>query len=212
VPARGGEVGASLDGHGTSGVAAVVLAAGSGSRFIGDAHKLLSPFRGRPLVAWAVSAATAADLDEVVVVAGAVDLAEVVGDATLLVNHDWADGQASSLHVALDWCDRQGHRSAVVGLGDQPLVPAPAWRTVATAAGGPIIAATYGGRRRNPVRLDRVVWPLLPVDGDEGARALMRSRPDLVTEVPCEGDPFDVDTSTDLQRLLASPEGGQARR
>lgn len=187
-----------------------MLAAGGGSRYAGGGHKLLAPFRGRPLVAWAVTAAAGAGLDELVVVTGAVDLAAAVadapggdpggGDLTLLHNPGWANGQASSLRVALDWCGRQGHGAAVVGLGDQPLVPSSAWAAVARAPGGPIVAATYGGQRRNPVRLDRDVWPLLPVDGDEGARALMRRRPELVGEVACDGDPFDVDRVEDLAR------------
>ncbi|MGH9087277.1 MAG: nucleotidyltransferase family protein [Acidimicrobiales bacterium] len=183
--------------------AAVVLAAGGGSRFAGDGHKLLAPFRGRPLVAWAVAAAAEAGLDEVVVVSGAVDLTGALpaGEVTLLDNPDWADGQATSLGVALDWCGRQGHGSAVVGLGDQPLVPASAWRAVARAPGGPVVAASYSGQRRNPVRLDQAVWGLLPVDGDEGARVLMRRRPELVHEVVCDGDPFDVDQVEDLSRL-----------
>lgn len=181
--------------------AAVVLAAGGGKRFAGASHKLLSEFRGRPLVQWSVEAALLAGLDETIVVSGAVDLAEVVPEAaTLLVNHHWAHGQAGSLRTAVDWARRQGHRALVVGLGDQPLVRAEDWAAVAAARDTPIAVATFGGRRRPPTRLASSVWDLLPVGGDEGARVVMAARPDLVTEVACSGEPADVDTVEDLSR------------
>ena len=152
-------------------------------------------------MSWAVGAAVAAGLDETIVVAGAADLSELVpDDVTLLVNHAWAEGQATSLRTAVDWADRQGHTAVVIGLGDQPLVPAEAWRTVADATGGPIVTATFSGKRRPPVRLERAVWDLLPAGGDEGARVLMAARPHLVTEVACPGEAADVDTVEDLAR------------
>jgi CTP:molybdopterin cytidylyltransferase MocA len=175
--------------------AAVVLAAGRGSRFGGDGHKLLAPFRGRPLVAWALDAASG--LDELIVVTGAVDLDDVVpAGARIVRNERWSGGQATSLAAAV--AAAAGHEAVVVGLGDQPLVPAEAWRLVAASTATPIAVATYGGARRNPVRLAAEVWHLLPVDGDEGARSLVRGRNDLVTEVACPGDPADVDTQEDL--------------
>jgi CTP:molybdopterin cytidylyltransferase MocA len=44
--------------------AAVVLAAGGGSRYAGPTHKLLADLRGQPVVLWAVQAALGASLDE----------------------------------------------------------------------------------------------------------------------------------------------------
>lgn len=188
-------------------VAAVILAAGAGTRFNRNEHgsdpgsKLLARTRGKPLVLWAIAPALEAELDELIVVSGAIDLRAVVPDGvTLLHNDDWARGQATSLRVALDWCARQGHLSAVVGAGDAPNLTAEAWRAVAAARGGPIVYATYHGRRGLPVRVDAEIWPILPISGDDGVASLAARRPELVTELACEGTPVDIDTREDLRR------------
>jgi CTP:molybdopterin cytidylyltransferase MocA len=176
----------------TPSVVAAILAAGAGSRFEGPTHKLLAPFRGRPLYEWAVQAATDAGLD-VVVVTGGVPL-EIDG-VRVVDNPRWADGIATSLQVAVA---AAGDADAVViGLADQPLIPAEAWRRVA-ATDAPVAVATYGGKRRNPVRLARSVWPLLPTTGDQGASVLWGKV--AVVEVACPGDPADVDRVEDLEQ------------
>ncbi|MFI5035101.1 MAG: NTP transferase domain-containing protein [Acidimicrobiales bacterium] len=187
--------------------AAVILAAGGGDRFNAanpDAlpgAKLLVVVRGRPLVAWALAPALEAGFDEVVVVDGAADLRGVVPESVTVVrNGDWRRGQASSLRVGLDWCEQRGHTRAVIGLGDLPGLTAAAWRAVRTAPAGPVVFATYAGRRGHPVRLDAEVWPLLPATGEEGARVLAREHPELVHEVACAGEAADVDTPEDLRR------------
>lgn len=180
--------------------AAVVLAAGGATRFHGPGHKLLVPFRGRPLVSWALAAAAGAGLNEVAVVVGPVDLGAVLPPGVhVITNADWASGQASSLQAALTWAGRQHHTAVVVGLGDQPLIPAEAWTAVASTD-SPIAVATFRGRRRPPVLLTQAVWPLLPTQGDEGARVLMSERPELVHEVACQGEPADIDDLEDLIR------------
>jgi CTP:molybdopterin cytidylyltransferase MocA len=148
-------------------------------------------------------------LDQTWVVAGAVDLAlagVVPPGVTVLRNDQWRDGQATSLQVAVAAARAVPEiESLVVGLGDQPLVAPAAWRAVASSQGRPIAVATYCGDRRNPVRIDRECWDLLPTAGDEGARLLVRERPELVMEVAVDamGDPVDIDTVADLERAEA---------
>ena len=181
-------------------VAAVVLAAGGGTRFDGATHKLLAPFRGRPLVTWAVASAVEAGLDETIVVTGALPLDDVLpAGVTLVASERWAEGQAHSLAAGWRAAAAAGHDAIVVGLGDQPLLEPDAWRRVA-ACDSPLAVATYDGRRGQPVRLGRSVWPDLPTEGDTGARALLARFPALVCEVACHGSPADIDTVEDLNR------------
>ena len=179
-----------------------MLAAGGGSRFATGpdaAHKLLAPWRGRSLVWTAAINAVDSGLTPVWVVTGAVDLsAHLPEGVVVLSNPAWAEGQATSLQVAVQAARASGLDALVIGLGDQPLISPQAWAAVG-ATDAPIAVATYDGHRRNPVRLGAAVWDLLPTAGDQGARVVINRRPDLVQEVPCQGDPADIDTREDLK-------------
>ena len=180
-------------------VVSVVLAAGAGSRFRGPGHKLDAAVGGRPVLERAVTAALTSGAGPVIVVTAGQVRTALHPSVVHVVNERWADGQVTSLHVGIAAAVELGATAVTVGLGDQPFISPDAWRAVA-AADVPIAVATYRGRRGHPVRLRHDVWDLLPVDGDEGARTLMRLRPDLVTAVPCDGSPIDIDTVEDLQR------------
>jgi CTP:molybdopterin cytidylyltransferase MocA len=176
--------------------AAVILAAGAGTRFEGDGPKLLTVVRGRRLIDWAVAHATEAALDDLIVVAGPVDL----GIDGAVANPRWEEGMSTSLQVAVRLADERGHDAVVVGLGDQPGILPSAWRAVAASTDKPVAIGVYeGGRRGHPVRLAREVWPLLPTTGSQAANTLLQGRPELVAEVACEGRPDDIDTVEDLK-------------
>jgi CTP:molybdopterin cytidylyltransferase MocA len=189
-----------------TGVSAIVLAAGGGSRFGGG--KLLAKLGGRPILGAVLHNLREAPVDETLVVVGAEAerLREICAHygVRTVANGEWERGQSTSVLAGLRAC---GGQAAVVLLGDQPFVGAGAVeRLVAAFANGAEVAvATYGGKRRNPVLFSREVWPLLEAElaGDEGARSVLRRHPELVVEVPCEGvgDPTDVDTREDLRRL-----------
>lgn len=182
---------------------AVVLAAGSGSRYGGPHHKLHAELPdGRSVAAHALAAAAASGIGPLLVVTGATTL-QLPDRAIEVPNPRWAEGQATSLQAAVAEADQRGAEAIVVGLADQPLVTPEAWRAVA-ASRSPIAVATYadsGDAPRNPVRLHRSVWPRLATDGDHGARDLIRLHPELVERVPCPGSADDVDRPQDLTRL-----------
>ena len=127
------------------GVAAVVLAAGAGVRFTGDRHKLLCEVGGVPLVRRAVDAALAADLDETIVVMGAVDLLEVLPEeVTVLHNEAWGAGPGHIVDRGGELCGSRGHRAVVFGCGDQPACrprPGPRWRRPTATSRWPTSAA-----------------------------------------------------------------------
>ena len=184
---------------------AVLLAAGAGSRFDGDGHKLDADLNGATVAEHAVRAALDADIGTAIVVTGAVApslpslRAEVAdGAISFVANPNWAEGQSTSLRSAVDIARARHAHAMVVGLADQPFVTAEDWRAVG-ASRSPIAVAEYDGRSRPPVRLHHSVWPLLPITGDHGARHLIRLRPQLVERVPCQGSDADIDTLEDLR-------------
>ncbi len=168
-------------------IGAVVLAAGSSSRFGSPKQRLLL---GE--VVPRVRQSTA--VGDLVVVLGAHDVAT---DARAVRCPDWANGPGASLRCGLaalpDGCE-----AAVIVLADGPdISPAAIDRVVAAwlEQGGEALAASYGGIRGHPVLLARALWPRIP---DEGARAI---EPLLVA---CDdlGDPGDVDTPDQLPARL----------
>lgn len=191
-----------------SGISAIVLAAGAGSRFGGG--KLLAEFEGRPLIEHSLETLKESPVEETVVVVGddVGNLREVCEpyEVRVVENPEWAEGQSTSVKAGLRALGT-GTRAAVVLLGDQPLVSAGAVERLVAAfeRGAKVAVATYGGERRNPVLFACEVWPMLleEISGDEGARSVLRRHADLVVEVPCDGvaDPADVDTAWDLERL-----------
>jgi nicotine blue oxidoreductase len=183
-------------------VGALVLAAGGGSRYLGPTHKLLAPYLGRPLIATTLDAVARASFDEAAVVTGAVDFSDVVPSGmVVLQNPDWAVGLSSSLRVGIAWCIERGHSAVVIGLGDTPGVPTSAWEAL-RRCDADVAVASFGAQLRPPVRLGAAMYSEIPTEGDVGARVLWH-RPGTV-EVPCEGDPRDIDTLSDLEQLEAS--------
>jgi CTP:molybdopterin cytidylyltransferase MocA len=173
----------------------IVLAAGAGRRLGRPKADLM--VAGERLVDRAVRVLSDSGCAEVVVVVRADTR---VDGAVVVVNSDPDRGMGSSLRLGL--AAASGDRAAIV-LVDNPGITADAVRRTLEVT-APIAVATYGGRRGHPVVINRPLWTSVAAlaEGEAGARAFLRKHPELVTEVPCAGDPADIDTVEDLARFL----------
>jgi CTP:molybdopterin cytidylyltransferase MocA len=184
-------------------VAGVLLAAGAGSRF--GQPKALVTLGGQTLAERGTGLLRAGGADPVLVVTGAAPVA--LDDVLTVHNPDWRTGMGSSLRAALRALADADAGAAVIALADQPLVgPEAVTRLIAAyRAGATVAVAAYEGKPRNPVLLAREHWPevIETATGDQGARAFLRTHPDLATLVECgdTGRPDDIDTPADLDRI-----------
>ncbi len=191
-----------------SDVAAIVLAAGRGTRF-GDEPKLLALLDGKPLVRHVAEAAAGTSVDPVLVVTGhrAAEVEAALAGLSLqfIRNPGYADGLSTSLKTGFAALP-PGAQAAVVLLGDMPLVGVSliealveAWLATRPAAVVPV----HEGRRGNPVLLSRSLAPEIDgLSGDVGAGLVLRRRSDVL-ELPVD-DPAvlqDVDTPHGLRAL-----------
>jgi molybdenum cofactor cytidylyltransferase len=191
---------------------ALLLAAGAGRRFGGP--KLLAPLRGRPLLLHALDLALgcAAVNAGLWVVTGA--HREAVGSclagapAALVHNPAWAQGMGGSIATGVAVLPADTNAvlllladQAALGMADIDRLCA-AWLA---HPGAPVAAAHRGGSGA-PAIFPRAWWPrLMALEGDLGARDLLRREPGLRTvAMPNAGK--DVDTAAQLARL-AHPEG-----
>ncbi|HEV8193794.1 MAG TPA: nucleotidyltransferase family protein [Ktedonobacterales bacterium] len=191
--------------------AAIVLAAGQSSRMGG--HKLLLPLGDRPLIAHAIAAACASSANPVIVVLGH-DAARVAaalpsGRKQVIVNPDYQEGMSTSLRVGLADIPLQA-AGVLILLGDQPLVTVELVEQMLEAARESpesILAASYAGRRGNPVYFPRAYFEeLRMVTGDEGGRSVIQQHLESVRLVPVAiaDAALDADSPDDYQRILAA--------
>lgn len=188
------------------GVAALVLAAGSGRRLGGP--KALLRYQGTLLVERAVAVARQAECAPVVVVLGSaadqVQTAAEFTDATVVVNKAWSTGMASSLRTGLTAAQEAGAVAVALLPVDMPGLTAQAVRRVCAGADPDTLACgAYDGRRSYPVVLGRGHWPGVTTlaSADVGVRPYLLARAEQVTDVACEdvADPADVDTPEEAE-------------
>lgn len=176
---------------------AIVLAAGSGSRFGGG--KLTSPYATGHLIDGALAAAFAAPVWRVTVVVGAdPKVAEIAAQAgaRVVIAHDHAAGLAASLRTGINSL-AETCTGVFVFLGDMPRVPHAVLPLLAKALEGKAAAApAFAGQRGHPALIGNALFEdVLALKGDAGAGRILAGLGDRLATVdaPDDGVLFDVD-------------------
>jgi len=187
------------DGRSVVSIAAVVLAAGSSSRF--GQPKQLVRFGGEPLLERAVRVAHGAGCSPIVVVLGAMHEQVVAGcslaEVVAVINDEWEEGMSSSIRLGVHTVGSIGGdvRGVVIMTCDQPAVSADHLQRL--MGGCEVRASRYAGRNGVPVFFPKECFAALAkLAGDTGARELLRN----VSYEDLPGGEVDVDTVSDLER------------
>jgi molybdenum cofactor cytidylyltransferase len=204
----------------TPAAAAIVLAAGLGTRF-GEQPKLLAPLAGKPILQHVLDALEGAELKPIVVVLGHASQALRSSinwrDEIVIVNRHPERGQLRSVLLGLRRLDETWSRPrrTLIVLGDQPRLAAAQLRQLLSQPideARPFVVPRYaGGQPGNPVLLEagghfRVEQRLLAarVATDRGLGQFFATNPEQVRFVDVAGTNPDIDTPADLRALEAS--------
>lgn len=189
----------------------IILAAGE-SRRLGQPKQNLV-FQNKTLLERAIEAALGSGCQPVIVVLGAnaglIDLS-TNGDVKLVHNPNWSEGMASSIRTGINELKKYNDVERVlIMLCDQPFVDVKligAMQTRQQQTGKTIVACSYGNTIGVPALLSKSLFPeLLLLRGNEGARHILKDRPQELTIIPFEKGIVDIDTFDDYNRL-ANPE------
>lgn len=188
--------------HGMTGI---LLAAGRGTRFdpSGVRNKLLQPLGGGTVVAHSARNLLAA-LSRVIAVVkpGDIETASSLRGlgCEIVICEDAACGMAASLVTGIH--HSQDALGWLVALGDMPHVRPGTISALAgeVEEGADIAVPVYQGQRGNPVAFSRRHLPLLlALEGDTGARGIVRNYPNKEVAVDDPGILQDIDTPSDLK-------------
>lgn len=189
-----------------TGVFAIVLAAGSATRF--GAAKQLAEVDGKSLVERAVEIANDVCQDRCLLVVGhnhqAVGAACQSQPGFMIVNDNYATGLGTSLALAVKSI-RHVASAVIVLLADQPRITSQHVRALADAWDGSddeIVATSFAGTQGPPVLFPAACFDeLAGLTGDRGGRHLFDDQRFRLSTVVFELASIDIDTPEDLTRI-----------
>jgi molybdenum cofactor cytidylyltransferase len=188
-------------------IAAILLAAGRSRRM--GAFKPLLPFGDRTVIESCINNLRAADVKDIIVVAGhrADDLRAQLKDldVTIVINPDPDSEMGASIACGVEHVSGNT-RAAIVALVDHPAVPPYVVKILIDewSRGSTLVQPEHEGHGGHPVLVDLGYRDeLLNLDPERGLRALFQTHRTEVRRVPVKS-PYvarDMDTWEDYRRL-----------
>lgn len=188
----------------TERIAAVLLAAGTSSRF-GEEDKLMADLRGKPIAAHTLEIVASMAFAELVAVVRPITDAPVIHRKldrrgySIIVNDRPEEGISGSIVRAVEHVMPTNRiRGILICLADMPDVPQSHYNRICLAAEDirSVVASTDGFSSSPPAFIGRKHFPeLLRLRGDQGARALLSHGIQIETSGKVL---HDIDTPEDL--------------
>lgn len=185
-------------------IVAVILSAGESSRM--GRPKALLPIDGVRFVEKIVSTLKSTAVGNIIVVLGhnAQEIRRKISDlpVTILINHDYKQGQLSSLQVAIRHLESSGGPvdGMLVHLVDHPYIEAKLVNLMIDRfyeTKKPIVVPRFQDRRGHPVIFARALFSeLLAAGTDQGAKPVVHAHRDDTLEIDTndKGVLIDIDT------------------
>ena len=192
-------------------LAIVILAAGESARMGRPKQNLI--FEGKTLLQRAIETALTTTCKPVVVVLGA-NTGHIIptlnyAGITIVQNDNWQEGMASSIRIAVKLLtELENVDSVLFTLCDQPFVTGGLIATMQSTAresGKAIVACNYNNTVGVPMLFGRKLFAdLLLLQGQEGARNLVKQFPNDIATVLFNKGMTDIDTEEDYEELITN--------
>lgn len=190
----------------------IILAAGESKRF--GSPKQLAEYKGKTLLQHAIDEAAKVDKAAICVVLGAHRdeiLAKHKTEHIIAgINEDWESGMASSIQTGLhrllqNYTDLKG---CIIAVSDQPFLKAKIFEHLIKKqqeTGAGIIASAYANTLGTPVYLDKKYFDeLMALTGDGGAKQMLETHKDDLSQIDFEQGETDIDSPEDLAAIKVS--------
>jgi molybdenum cofactor cytidylyltransferase len=187
----------------------IILAAGNSTR-MGEPKQLMM-YKNKTFLQHIIEEAKNASLDPVICVVGyqsELVTKSISGTgASIVYNNQWPEGMGSGIAAGIKQLLLSDADSVILSVSDQPYISSDLFRTMAEwkdKSGKGIVACTYAGTLGTPVLFTKDYFDrLISLNGDLGAKSIVKMNLPDVCPVEFEKGIVDIDTKQDYKKLIS---------